>query len=110
MLNIITPTSTTISSQLEKVNDIRLSSQQTLQQVFNRWRGNLLRIWQDPNPQAIFDAWQTAYPGEPGKYAVASNQTIAFLELMQPGCTTSIVSIVKPFTIDPTTGAITITP
>lgn len=109
MINITTPTTpTTVSSQLAKVNDIRTSSQATLQSLFNRWRGNMLRVWQDPNPQEILDAWQIAYPNEPAKYFAANAQTVVYLEAMTPGCTTEVMKLVKPFTINEVTGAITI--
>lgn len=110
MLNITTPTiPINLSPTLAKINDIRISSQETLQQIFNRWRGNMIRVWSDPNPQAILDAWQTAYPGEPAKYFAANQATVIFLEAITPGCTTTIMALVKPFTINTTTGAVTIT-
>lgn len=110
MITITTPTtSTPVSSELAKVNDIRTSSQQTLQALFNRWRGNMIRVWSDSNPQAVLDAWQTAFPGEPAKVFQQNAQTVAYLEQMTPGCTTSTMALVKPFTVNQSTGAITIT-
>lgn len=109
MITITQTTEQTVSPELAKVNDIRTSSQQTLQALFNRWRGNMIRVWSDPNPQTILDAWQTAFPGELAKVFQQNAQTVAYLEQMTPGCTTTTMALVKPFTINQTTGAITIT-
>lgn len=107
-INITQPTTQTQSSPtLAKVNDIRTSSNQVIQQLFNRWRGNMLRFWQDPNPQALLDAWQQTYPGEPASAFQANAQTVVFLEQIHSGCTTETMLIVKPFTIN-SDGSVTI--
>jgi hypothetical protein len=97
------------SAELAVVNDIRTSTAKTLQEVFNRWRGNLFRVWKHENPQALLTAWFNESPDDLKRALLCSSQTAAYLEQQTPGCTASVLAQIPPYTVN-ADGSITVTP